>query len=263
MSTKSLSFNKDAELYDEIRPGYPAKLYSELRRKAELDSNSHILEVGCGTGQATRDLIIITEHITAIDPGNNSIRVAEKHFPKLKFEIATFEGFKTTDAFDLIVSATAWHWVDPEVGYKKAHDLLKDNGYLAILHNYHLDEDPESFSIRANHIYEKYNINSKPPKQYTNKPILKMIDQLNNDYFRFVDKVEVKWQRTLSIDDYIKLRNTYSDHITMDKTKRLEFEKALRDFANKYFDGMVTKSHTAVLFLAKKKVFRLVDATIH
>jgi ubiquinone/menaquinone biosynthesis C-methylase UbiE len=46
-------FDEDAELYDRARPGYPTELYDDLAELAGVRTGSRVLEVGCGTGQAT------------------------------------------------------------------------------------------------------------------------------------------------------------------------------------------------------------------
>lgn len=46
-------FNEAAELYDRVRPGYPPRLFDDLAELAGLGSGSRVLEIGCGTGQAT------------------------------------------------------------------------------------------------------------------------------------------------------------------------------------------------------------------
>ncbi|MGW5068775.1 class I SAM-dependent methyltransferase [Streptomyces cyaneofuscatus] len=46
-------FDEDAELYDRARPGYPPALYDDLAELAGARPGSRVLEVGCGTGQAT------------------------------------------------------------------------------------------------------------------------------------------------------------------------------------------------------------------
>ena len=48
------TFNTVASLYDEVRPGYPDELVRDVLDLSEIDRSGKILEVGCGTGQASR-----------------------------------------------------------------------------------------------------------------------------------------------------------------------------------------------------------------
>jgi ubiquinone/menaquinone biosynthesis C-methylase UbiE len=250
---RALSFQKTAQLYDKVRPGYPSSWIADLQKITNIDSKTTILEAGYGTGIATTDLIKVTEHITCLDPGKGMLAVAKTKFPDLNFVHSTFEKFKSDELFNMIVSAMAWHWVDPNVGYKKASDLLTKPGFLAIIRYYHIDDDPKSFHNQAQHIYEKYN---KDTVTKRNAEQLKRIKQdaqaLNNKYFRLVEKIEYKWQQNYSIDGYLALRNTYSDHLTTPPAVREKMEKELREFAQKEFGGNVVKKYTTVLFVAQK-----------
>jgi len=250
---RALSFEKTAKLYDKVRPGYPSTWVADLQKITKMDSKTVILEVGSGTGIATADLINVTKHITCLDPGQEMLGIAKTKFPSLNFIYSTFEKFTTDKHFDLIVSAMAWHWVDPKVGYEKASSLLTESGFLAIIRYYHIDDDPMSFHNRAQYIYEKYNKDT-PSKR--NSEQLKRIkddaEALNNSYFRLVKKFEYKWQRNYSIDEYLALRNTYSDHLTMKPELREKVEYELREFAQKEFGGKLIKRYTTVLFVAQK-----------
>lgn len=249
---RALSFKEDAKLYDKMRPGYPSSWITDLLTVAKLNDTSKILEVGSGTGIATSDLLKISKHITCLDPGKEMLEVAKDKFPNLSFVQSIFEQFESRQVYDLIVSAMAWHWVDPRIGYKKAHELLADPGFLAIIRYYHIDPDPASFHNRAQYIYEKHN-ESTTTKRH--KEQLKRIkddaEALNNRYFKLVKKIEYKWEQDYSIDDYLALRNTYSDHITMPSDQREKMENELKEFAEKDFGGKLTKKYTTVLFIAQ------------
>ncbi len=62
-------FNDVPDLYDRVRPGYPDELFADLVAIAGMDEESAVLEVGCGTGQATRSLAALGYPVTAVEPG--------------------------------------------------------------------------------------------------------------------------------------------------------------------------------------------------
>lgn len=129
------TFDEVADLYAQVRRGYPEALFEDLKILASLGPSSRVLEVGCGTGQATGDLAARAGRVTAIDPGEQLIAQARKAAiaPNVEFQIASFEAADFAPAaFDLIASAQAWHWVDAEVGHAKAADLLAEGGALAV-----------------------------------------------------------------------------------------------------------------------------------
>ena len=129
------TFDAVADLYGEARPGYPAVLYDDLWALAGLNADAKVLEVGCGAGQATGDLAARASHIIAVDPGPRLIEQAQARVgaANVDYRVARFEDFKASaGAFDLIASAQAWHWVDPEIGFRKAADALRPGGALAM-----------------------------------------------------------------------------------------------------------------------------------
>lgn len=69
-------FNEVPELYDRVRPGYPDELFADLCAITGMDKRSSVLEVGCGTGQATRSLAALGCSVTAVEPGADMAALA-------------------------------------------------------------------------------------------------------------------------------------------------------------------------------------------
>jgi SAM-dependent methyltransferase len=132
-------FNEVPELYDRVRPAYPDQLFADLAAITGMDRRSSVLEVGCGTGQATRSLAALGYSVTAIDPGAGMAALARQRltaFPNVEIENSAFEEWDDGGRrFDLVVAASAWHWVDPSVGWRRAHDVLRPGGWMALLSN--------------------------------------------------------------------------------------------------------------------------------
>ena len=132
-------FNEVPELYDRVRPGYPDELFADLVTITGMDERSSVLEVGCGTGQATRSLAALGCSVTAIEPGAEMAAVARQRlaiFGNVRVETSTFEKWDDRGGrFDVLVAASAWHWVDPSIGWQRAHNVLKPGRWLALLGN--------------------------------------------------------------------------------------------------------------------------------
>jgi SAM-dependent methyltransferase len=132
-------FNEVPELYDRVRPTYPDELFADLAGLAGLERRSSVLEVGCGTGQATRSLAALGYLVTAIEPGPDMAALARQRlasFRNVEVEDSTFEQWDDGGRrFDVLVAASAWHWVDPSVGWRRAHDVLQPRGWMALLGN--------------------------------------------------------------------------------------------------------------------------------
>lgn len=130
------TFNEVAELYDAVRPGYPAGLYDDVQSLAGLRPEDRVLEVGCGTGQATRDFSSRGLRVLGLDPGPQLIAVARRRFegvPGVEFVVSRFEDFDPEPgAFRLVAAAQSWHWVPQEAGFRNAARALAPDGSLAV-----------------------------------------------------------------------------------------------------------------------------------
>lgn len=136
-SDRGRLFDEVPELYDRVRPGYPAALFDDLVDITGLAADASILEVGCGTGQATRPLAERGYDLTAVEPGHGLAEIARQHvaeFPNARIEESSFEAWDDRQRhFDLVVAASSWHWIDSSIGWQRAHDILRRGGWLAIL----------------------------------------------------------------------------------------------------------------------------------
>src|SRR5438067_12177518 len=123
------TFTNAAELYDRMRPRYPAAAFDDLADFANLDRGAHVLEIGCGTGQATRPLAERGYRITAIELGADMAAIARRNltgFAHVSVVVSAFESWPLPEqAFDVVVSATAFHWVDPAVRLVKSAAALR------------------------------------------------------------------------------------------------------------------------------------------
>lgn len=130
-------FDEVPELYDRVRPGYPDQLFADLAARTGVRERSPVLEVGCGTGQATRSLAALGCAVTAVEPGAALAALARQRlaaFGDVDVETSTFEEWDDRGRrFDLLVAASSWHWVDPSIGWPRAYDLLRPGGWLALL----------------------------------------------------------------------------------------------------------------------------------
>ena len=132
-------FNEVPELYDRVRPTYPTELFTDLVAITSLDKQSSVLEVGCGTGQATRSLAALGVSVTAVEPGAGMATLARQRlaaFDNVGVEISSFEEWDDRGRhFDLLAAASSWHWVNPSVGWPRAHEVLNPGGWMALLGN--------------------------------------------------------------------------------------------------------------------------------
>ncbi len=134
------TFGTIPDLYDAVRPGYPATLMTPILERVPDTGTVRLLEVGCGTGQATRLFAPLQQPILATDLSPDLITVARERlapFPNVQFAVGAFEELPLPDAaYDLLFSAQAFHWIDLVVGLPKAHRVLTPGGTLALFWNF-------------------------------------------------------------------------------------------------------------------------------
>src|ERR1700712_1492679 len=139
-------FDGVAEAYDAARPGYPQELVDAAIEAGRLDGGPRILEIGSGTGKLTELLVGRGLRVHAVEPGANLTAAARRRLgatAAVRFDETTFEDANLPEgAYDAIFSATAFHWVEPQVGWAKAARTLAPGGLLALLTHIGLvDED--------------------------------------------------------------------------------------------------------------------------
>jgi cyclopropane fatty-acyl-phospholipid synthase-like methyltransferase len=128
--SRRTTFEEAAELYNEVRPGYPAQLVEDVIRLARLKPGEHVLEVGCGPGNATVLFAQRGYHLLGIELGPRLAEYARqacRAFPNTTIVQSAFEDYETRPrSFDLAFSADAFHWIIPETGYPKMMNALRD-----------------------------------------------------------------------------------------------------------------------------------------
>jgi SAM-dependent methyltransferase len=138
-------FDQVAEEYDRHRPTYPDRLVD--RACEGIYPGAAVLEIGCGTGQLTRSLLARRLRVTAVEPGPQLISRARDQLHgagDVQFVNARLEDASLPRArYSAVFSASAIHWVDPDVSWRKAADALADGGRLALVSYFGLD-DPRS-----------------------------------------------------------------------------------------------------------------------
>jgi SAM-dependent methyltransferase len=138
-------FDQAAEEYDKVRPSYPGVLVDRALERGRLGRGSRVVEVGCGTGKLTELLVERGLAVDAVDPGPNMIEVARRRVgadAQVEFHVGRFEDVDLPEgAFGGVFSATAFHWVEPEVGWTKAASLLAPGGVFALLSHITVRDD--------------------------------------------------------------------------------------------------------------------------
>lgn len=247
-----MTFNSVAPLYDEMRPGYPDELIEDVLALSGISPHGKILEIGCGTGQATRSFARRGYEMLCLDIGADLIGVAKEQlrdYANVAFLVCSFEDWSADRCPDLIISATAFHWVDPMVCYAKAAEVLAGNGALAVFSNTHIRKN-EGFFADVQEVYREHVPEwcqtSKNDKELSGpEPGLGLFDEpIRRKY---------AWSRYYTAEEYVNLLGTYSDHIALPDRKRQALLDGIRNFINRRYDGRVLKHYESVVDVRKTK----------
>ena len=252
-------FDQAADDYDHVRPSYPAALIDDVITLAALPAHGTIFEIGCGTGQATIPFAQRGYYMTCIDIGPTLAARAATNcqpYPNVHIHVCAFEDWAVQpDSFDLVMSATAFHWIPPEVGYPRAAKMLKDTGALAIFSNEHPTPYTDFF-LDAQDVYERVvpTWNKRPTTPTIETRINETAATINaTGLFAPVVVRTYPWAERYTTQRYLQLLNTYSDHRNLDISTRTTLYEGIAAIIDTRYNGVITKPYLAVLYLATQR----------
>lgn len=246
------TFGRVSKLYDSARPSYPTKLIDDIIKISGISKNGKILDVGCGPGTATKLFAQRGFTIIGIDIGKDLIAVAKKNsseFPDVSYQTVSFEDVEfQPETFDLIYSAQAWHWIEPEIAYKKANELLKDEGYLALFWK-HEDFEKTEFIQEVTDLFVKH-VWKKKRKPMAIKNTENALNE--NSLFFPYQKKEYYMDIEFTRKKYSQMVHTFSWIINLSGKEKEDFEFDFKELLAKQ-DETFTIPYKYTLLIAKKK----------
>jgi SAM-dependent methyltransferase len=245
--------------YEAARPGYPDELFQDIAEYANLKPAARILEIGAGPGQATAYFARKNYDMTALEISEKQVAyLKEKFSQNASFHsvCSTFEDFAHEgDSFDLVFSATAFHWIDPEVGYPKAFRLLRKNGALAVF--WHLASIVEPKTEMLKQIRSIYRTHAPELDDYINDDEAEEMHQLRlsqiqtqNLFQNPVSRV-YRWDDTYTTERYLRLMNSYSDFHSVSRNQREAILREVEEYIRSK-GGMICIPQEVRLYLARK-----------
>src|SRR3954451_19958343 len=131
------TFDQDPEASDRSRPAAPADVFDEVMQRASLRAGSTVVEIGPGTGQATRHLAARGLHVVAVELGPHLAERARANLAasrNVSVVTASFESWDPgTACFDAVFACNSLHWIDRDIRFVKAATVLRPDGHLVVL----------------------------------------------------------------------------------------------------------------------------------
>jgi SAM-dependent methyltransferase len=245
------TFNTDADLYDRVRPGYPAELFDQL-------PTGRVLEIGCGTGQATEPLARRGRHIVAIELGEQLADVARRklsRFPQVEVITADFETWPLpAEPFDLVLAATSFHWIDPDIRVAKAARALRPGGTLATIATHHVAGGTSAFFADVQECYLRFDPDTPPGlllRPSAEIPMDRAEIDASPDFgpARFH---RYEWELPYSTQAYLDVLTTYSGHIALPPSARDGLLRCIGDLIDTKYGGRIVKRYLTELRLADR-----------
>jgi SAM-dependent methyltransferase len=252
---QKFTFDEVPELYDRNRPRYPDALFNDLVSLAGVSPGDRILEIGCGSGQATIPLAQRGFPVLCLEPGPAMARFAQEkltRFPAVEVRQLTFEEWPVErGAFRLVLSAQAFHWVEAEVRFTKAAAALDSSGALAVVGNaVVLERSPLREAIDAVYACHAPTLIGPPATRWYSEegPVPELFAV--SGCFGPVTWRRYPWSQVYSASDYCDLLRTHSDHRLLPEDQLDSLLGALSGVIHAH--GSIEVAYEAHLYLAPR-----------
>jgi len=255
--TRRRLFDAAAEDYDAARPGYPEALFDAIEERAPARRPLRILEIGCGTGQATRVWARRGHEVLAVELGARMCELARRNlaaWPRIEIRNVAFEDAELpAGAFDVLFAASSFHWVDPERGNPRLAEVPAPDGILAVCWSFQgatLAGVQDLYAEHAPELAER-----RDSLSVEERVAVRRADLENCRWLRDVAQFHWRWARRYDAPAYRRLMGTYTDHLALEPATL----RALQDAVARRIDelgGTIERVYDTVLFVARPKPAR-------
>lgn len=245
-------FSNKAEVYSNYRPKYPGKLLDFLIDSTHLHKDSLAIDIGCGTGILTKQLLERNVKTIGVEPNVEMYNQAKKELQGYNCRLINTCAEDTqlpSHIADLITVAQALHWFDLDSFIKEYNRLLKENGQVAILYN-NMDKDSAA-------VTDFLNIHRTLCPQY--KGFSKGINNHKDIYTEMFGKdgfttADFPNDQILTYEEYMGYASSLSYSLSPDDINYLKYRIALDKVFEMYSSlGRINLPTTATLVLSKKR----------
>lgn len=249
-------FDGVAELYDRLRPGYPDQLFEDLIALAGLSTGAHLLEIGPGPGKATTALVARGFAIDAVEPNDGLRAVLQRKMasePRVRVHGSRFEDWRPApgELYDALFSAQAFHWIEEATRYRRAADVLKPGGAIALCW-IHPDPGagPLHEALRVHYQKLAPGVGATGRAHPRNRTWEDEID--SSGLFESVFMARYLTRTSLRTADYLDLQRTKPDHARLPEARRralLQRVGATIESAG----GVIDITYRSRLYVARKR----------
>jgi trans-aconitate methyltransferase len=205
MPSRALSFGAVAAAYERFRPAYPGELFDIVMTYAGQPIRT-ALEIGAGTGKATRLFAQPGITVTATEPDPAMLAELRMHVPATVNTVqAALEDLPLNQTYGLVYAAAALHWTDPETRWSRVAALVEPGGVFASFGGpFHPADSAVEETVRA-----------------ARAPFLASDDVASPDaapvaeWFTDVQQSVIKRRSTMAASDYVGHLSTISAYLQL------------------------------------------------
>ena len=247
-------FNQMADYYDRFRPGYPEELIRKIVEKAGLTEDSCVVEIGAGSGKATAQFVDYDFDLLCIEPGKDLADKGRERFKgrKISYVVSTFEACNLPErAFDAIISAQAFHWVEKPLGYELCARCLKPGGWLMPFWNIEIIRDT-ALDRELHEIIERYDAYTAVMKEDAYVQRVKRITAEIRDsgLFHEPEIIQVEWEKSFTAEEYFGYAMTGNVFVRNPEERKCACFEELQALAEKY--GGICRHFICELYATEK-----------
>ncbi len=253
------TFDSVAQAYDRARPVAPPEVFDDVVELAGLRPGAALLEIGCGTGQATLPLAERGYAITAVELGAELAEVARSKlagFPGVEIEVGAFEAWDPAGrAFDTVYSFNAFHWIDHDVRFSKTASVLRLGGSLAIYGGgarfvSHEEADPVWLGLDEDY---RAVLGEGEPRQALDDIRDRSTEFEEGGFFERATRRIYRTEVTYDAASYVDLLGTISRYAALEPGIRHELFERIRRRIDATPDGTITPTRVSVLYVTRRR----------
>ena len=251
-------FGEDPAGYDAARPGHAEEVYAILSDRCGLGPGSKVVEIGPGTGQATRRLLALgAGPLVALEPDPAlAAFLRDALGGRIEIRESTLEATDLEDDFDLAAAASSFHWVDEDVGLARIRDALRAGGWVALWWTAFGDaRRPDPFRHAVDPLMRDLARSPSqakddgPPFAHDGEARVAALERAGLDS---IEPRRIEWTHTWDTAGIRGLFATFSPVRVLAPDRREALLDEIGRIADEEFGGRVTKPVVTALYTARK-----------
>ncbi|CAN5800007.1 hypothetical protein BH20ACT14_BH20ACT14_19320 [soil metagenome] len=252
-------FCLDPAAYDSARPGHPPRVYEILVERCALQAGATVLEVGPGTGQATRRLVLLgADPLVALEPNPALAAYLDDSLgARVDIWVVALEEAELPAAhFDVAVAASSFHWVEEEVGLEKLFDAVRPGGWVALWWTLFGEPGkPDAFIKTTSPLLD--NLRASPTRGAEGRPAHALdtevrLGALGTAGFEDANHEILRWNASWDTQGIRALYGTFSPIARLDETRKTEILDGVAEIAERDFGGRVSRTLVTSLYTAHR-----------